>query len=184
MKNRALTPLLLVLVMAGYGGSSLADRGRFEAQIEQYSRMLGSLEEEDETRHATSELGEMQRWLLETRMLLREDKEDDLEPLLRRVKAQVRLIQARIALGLAERRAETQEAEADALELTLSKLKRDTELAKKRLEVLREQREARAHRARAAPPGQPARTTGTTEDRQIAPSATRSGPEAPGRSED
>lgn len=142
MVRKAALLLLLVLSTTAGAGPALADEKHAE-QIEQYSRVLSSLESSDEAHRATAELGALRNRLLEARMLLRDEKPAELERVLKVIKYEVQMIKALIGLGIAEQRAAVQKADADALDETVDELQRQLELLRQRVEVLEEQARTR-----------------------------------------
>lgn len=128
----------------------------FGEQIEQYSRVLASLESEDEAHAAKTEIGQLRTWLLEARMLVRESRDKDLRRLLKRIGPQIQLARAEMDAQVAQARAEAQEHAADEAETRLRKLKRDKELLDNRLALLQRQRRSRQSTPTSAAPGPPA----------------------------
>ncbi len=138
------TRWVLVLLLVAWAPQVRADEmAKYEEQIEQFGRVLASLEAKDELKSAVKEIGVMRNWLLEARMLVRDDKPEELQRLLKRMTPEVKLIEAIIAQGMAERRAQEQEQEADALEARLRKLKREKDLLEKRVALLEKQKRER-----------------------------------------
>lgn len=123
-------------------------------QIEQYSRVLGALESEDEAHAASTEIGKLRTWLLEARMLLRESRDKELGRMLKRAGPQIQLARAKMEAQHAEAQAEAKVREADSAEARLRRLKRDKELLDNRVALLLRQRRQR----QSTPSGAPAPT--------------------------
>ena len=163
---RALIVTLAIVAVLLPQRDAGADEKQAE-QIEQFSRMLATLESEDDARSATAELNVLRNKLLEARLLLRDDKPKDLARLLKLLKPQVQLIRAQIDQGLAEKRAAVQRSKADELDEKVTRLRREKDQLEQRLTVLESQAQSRAATPRpggevgtvpAASPASPATT--------------------------
>ncbi|MBM4318618.1 MAG: hypothetical protein FJ125_01340, partial [Deltaproteobacteria bacterium] len=135
--------LVLVAAICLFARTAAADE-RDAEQIEQYSRLLSSLETEDVARKATTELGALRAQLHEAGRLQSNGRQAELTLLLKVIKPQVQLIKALIELGVAEQGAAEQRAQADQLEEKASRMKREADLLRQRLNLLEEQARARA----------------------------------------
>jgi len=155
----AALPLVLALALSLPARPAAADDAAYSEQIDQYSRVMTSLEGEDELHAATSDIGALKNWLLEARLLLRDGREAELQRLLKQMRPQVELIKTLMATAMATARAEGQEADATALDTRVTKLKREKELLEQRVALLEQQRIDRIRPA--APPAAPAPAAAT-----------------------